>query len=179
MENNKEILDELNELSPLLNSLKEKGNKLEVLANYFQEMQKEVLSKLEVKEDKVIAIKSKRNYFIKIGVAASVAFLLLFLVFHLNKDTQKTNVDFEATNTQPFSKEMQTDINNYISENIDAYSVEEVGQFIAQQRPVNTKISADEKQDISMFSEEEIQRYVDENPVYTSDLINDELTSIF
>ncbi|MEZ5037713.1 MAG: hypothetical protein R2760_09535 [Chitinophagales bacterium] len=179
MENNKEILDELNELSPLLNSLKEKGNKLEVLANYFQEMQKEVLSKLEVKEDKLIAIKSKRNYFIKIGVAASVAFLLLFLVFHLNKDTQKTNVDFEATNTQPFSKEMQTDINNYISENIDAYSVEEVGQFVAMQTNNKIQTEAITTSSNAVMTDEEINQFVENNPVYISDLYDDETATIF
>lgn len=172
MKNNKEILDELNEVAPLLNALKKEISEVNVPENYFENMQNNVFS--EVKEERANVISIKRNpfLFVKIGMAASVFFAMLFLVLHFRNANNQTEIIAETQTPT-------TEIQNYITENIDDYTIDDVGKFVALNINKQTQVQATEITEIPEFTENEIDAYIENNPVYISDLYGDETTTIF
>lgn len=172
MKNKQEILDELNEVAPLLSSLKKESSEVVIPDNYFDNFQASVCS--QVKEERTNVVSIKRNPFriIKIGIAASVFLAIFFLVVHFKNANNQTEIIVKT----PASS---TEIQHYITENINDFTVEEVGQFVAMQ--TNNKIQTEviSTPSNAVLTDEEINQFVENNPVYISDLYDDETATIF
>ncbi len=172
MENNKEILDELNSVAPLLSSLKKEINEVVAPDNYFDNFQSSVFSQVTEERTNVVSIKRNPFRFIKIGIAASIFLAIFFLVVHFKNANNQTDIIVKT----PASS---TEIQHYITENINDFTVEEVGQFVAMQTNNKIQTEAITTPSNAVLTDEEINQFVENNPVYISDLYDDETATIF
>jgi len=173
MKNKNEILNELNELSPLLSALKKNENDVAVSDNYFEQMQCAVLERTKA-EKKIVPLKNTKNYFAKVAVAASICFAIFFIVLNFG-DNMNKNEEIISLSVS------QNEIQNYIAENIDDFTAEEIGQFYAKQVSADSEAGNIHKEqpEVLKLSEEEIEYYLEDNPGYIGDLLGSELITIF
>ena len=172
MENNKEILDELNAVAPLLNSLKKESSEVVIPDNYFDNFQTSVCSQVKEESTNVVSIRRSPFRIIKIGIAASVFLAIFFLVVHFKNANNQAEIIVKT----PASS---TEIQHYITENINDFTVEEVGQFVAMQTNNKIQTEAITTSSNAVMTDEEINQFVENNPVYISDLYDDETATIF
>lgn len=173
MNNKKEILNELQSISKLLFDVKNKEGNNEVLENYFENFEENLLQKINrstVKEEKQTIVKSISSYFKPIAIAACIVGLCLFFGLKMmdNKNTIEPAI---AVNTE--TKVTQTEIQNYMAENLTDFESEDIYTvFNEQSNNLDTTESI-------VLDNDVIETYVAENPTSIDDLIYHDSENLF
>jgi hypothetical protein len=174
MKNNQDILDELNELSPMLYELKNREIEIEIPENYFEELQHNVRAKIK-EEEKIIPFRFRD--IVKTGMAATVFLAIIFAALHIPASKNTAAQD----GYDKFASIQKNDNQYYNIKNINHYTEEETGMMFADEWTTEL-IAADEwTENIAAadITETEMEQYIAAHPVYMSDLIDNELTTIF
>jgi hypothetical protein len=175
MNNKKEILNELQSISKLLFDVKNKEGNNEVLENYFENFEENLLQKINrstVKEEKQTIVKSISSYFKPIAIAACIVGLCLFFGLKMmdNKNTIEPAI---AVNTE--TKVTQTEIQNYMTENLTDFESKDIYTVFKEQNIDTATLTEDN----IVLDNDVIENYLAENPTSIDDLIYHDSENLF
>lgn len=175
MNKQKEILDELKDISTLLYGIKQHSSSPTPTApeNYFNEFEATVLHKIhsEKKENSLLF------YLKPIALAASLLGVVVFSIFKFSTLNATTDcVDTLACLNK-------AEIQHYVLEHIHDFESEEVFNVFESEINANTSFNLEDNTTTTYASSEldstSIQQYIEANPTSLNDLINTEETYIF
>lgn len=170
MKERNNILNELNEISPLLKSLKEQEQTINCDNNFFNDIQNNVIHEIH-NDKKIVPLWRTKLFIIKTAVAASVVIAIAFGIFHKNTNTNTLQITPENNQYAAFVQKNYTAptvknvINDIVSEHTDIIPIQEnqALENLPEQDEMN----------------EAINTFLTNNPTSVEDLINEDDTSIF
>jgi len=174
MSNKKEILNELQSISNLLSDIKNKETKVDfVPENYFENFEKSLFQKINNttnKAQKQTIVKSIFSYLKPISIAACIIGICLFIGL---KMMDNKNIDNPTVAITKETNVTQTEIQNYMAENLTDFESEDIyAVFNEQSNNLDTTESI-------VLDNDVIETYVAENPTSIDDLIYHDSENLF